>query len=137
MVRLHRLLLQFVTKPDVLKKCESPAALLQINFSDKSIYLKLKDIHFGFSTEEELKNLKRQDKVSWTNVKAFKKEAAIMIISIVEKISEKSPLSYCLVRTADDPVLMVSLTLLQSSWKSIASISRGLNYFDLRSFWKC
>ena len=56
--------MQFVTKPDVLKKCESPAALLQINFSDKSIYLKLKDIHFGFSTEEELKNLKRQDKVS-------------------------------------------------------------------------
>ena len=115
----------------------NPLLLLQINFSDKSIYLKLKDIHFGFSTEEELKNLKRQDKVSWTNVKAFKKEAAIMIISIVEKISEKSPLSYCLVRTADDPVLMVSLTLLQSSWKSIASISRGLNYFDLRSFWKC
>ena len=64
LVRLHRLLLQFVTKPDVLKKCESPAALLQINFSDKSIYLKLKDINFGFSREEELKNLKRQDKVS-------------------------------------------------------------------------
>ena len=42
----------------------------------------------------------------------FKKEVAIMIISIVEKISEKSPLNYCLVRTADvfDPVLMVSST---------------------------
>ena len=111
---LHRSLLQLVTKPDVLRKCESPAALLQTDFSDKTIYLKLKDIHFGFSTEEELKNLKRQDKVSSTNVKAFKKEAAITIISIVEKMSEKRPLNYCLVRTADvfDPVLMVSLTLL-------------------------
>ena len=112
--RLHRSFLQLVTKPDAHKKCESPAALLQIDFLDKNIYLKLKDIHFGFSTEEELKNLKRQDKVSSTNVKAFKKEAAITIISIVEKMSEKRPLNYCLVRTADvfDPVLMVSLTLL-------------------------
>ena len=33
-----------------------------------------------------------------------------MVISILEKLSEKSPLNYCLVRTADpfDPVLMVS-----------------------------
>jgi len=58
--------------------------LLQIDFSDKSIHLKLKDIHFGFSTEEELKNLQRQDKVSSTDVKAFEKAAAIMVISIVE-----------------------------------------------------
>jgi len=37
-----------------------------------------------------------------------------MVISIVEKLSEKSPLNYCLVRTADafDPVLMVSSTSL-------------------------
>ena len=94
---------------DVQEECEPPAALLQIGFSDKSIYRKLKNIHFGFSTEEELKNLQRQDKVSSTNVKTFKKEVAIMIISIVEKMSEKSLLNYCLVRTADvfDPVLMV------------------------------
>ena len=61
---LHRSLLQLVIKLDVnpLEKCESPAALLQIDFSDKNIYLKLKDIHFGFSTEEELKKLQRQDK---------------------------------------------------------------------------
>jgi len=58
--------------------------------------------------------LQRQDKVSSTDVKAFEKEAAIMVISIVEKLSEKSPLNYCLVRTADafDPVLMVSSTSL-------------------------
>ena len=37
--RLHRSFLQLVIKPDVLEKCESPAALLQIDFSDKSIYL--------------------------------------------------------------------------------------------------
>ena len=103
-----------VIKPDVLEKCESPAVLLQIDFSDKSIYLKLKDIHFGFSTEEELKNLQRQDKLSSADVKAFGKEAASMVISLVEKLSGKSPLNYCLVRTADafDPVLMVFSTSL-------------------------
>ena len=86
--RLHKSLLHLFTKPDVLDKSESPAALLQIDFSDKS--LKLKDIYFGFATEEKLKNLKRQDKVSSTNVKAFEKEAPIMIISVVKKISEEA-----------------------------------------------
>ena len=88
--RLHRSLLQLVIKPDVLEKCESPAALLQIDFLHKSIYLKLKDIHFGFSTEEGLKSLQRQDKVSSTDVKAFEKEAAIMVISIVESCQKKA-----------------------------------------------
>ena len=60
--------------------------LLQIDFSNKCIYLKLKDIHFGFSTEEELRNL---DKVSSTCAKAFQKEAAMVIISIVKKLSKK------------------------------------------------
>ena len=110
-----------VIKLDVLEKFESPAALLQYDFSDKSIYLKLKDIYFGFSLREELKNLWRQDKVSSTDVKAFKKEAAIMIIFIVEKVSEKSPFNYYSFRTADvfDSVLMVSSTphLLQSKIK--------------------
>ena len=44
--KLHWSLLQLVIKHDVLEKCESPAALLQIDLSDKSIYLKLKDVHF-------------------------------------------------------------------------------------------
>ena len=62
----------------------------------------------------ELKHLQRQDKVSSTDVKAFEKEAAIMVIAIVEKLSEKSSLNYCLVRTADafESVLMVSSTSL-------------------------
>jgi len=120
-----RSLLQLVIKPNVLDTCEYPAALLQIDFSDKSIYLKLKDIHFGFSTEEELKNLQRQDKVSSTDVKAFEKEAAIMVISIVEKLSKKSPFNYCLVRTADafDPVLMVSSTSLHLRSKMKKSLT--------------
>ena len=33
--RLHRSLLELVTKPDVLEKCESPVVMLQIDFLDK------------------------------------------------------------------------------------------------------
>ena len=51
--KLHRSLLQLVIQPDILEKCESPADLLQMDFLDRYVYLKLKDIHFGFSTEEE------------------------------------------------------------------------------------
>ena len=78
--RLHRSLLQLVTKSDVLKKCESPVALLQIDFLDKSIYLKLKDIHFGFSMEGGPKNLKQQEVCS-TNIKAIKKLLGSFLLS--------------------------------------------------------
>ena len=49
--RWHRSLLQLVIKHGVLGKCESSAALLQIDISNKSIYLNLKDIRFGISME--------------------------------------------------------------------------------------
>ena len=72
--RLHMSLLQLVIKPDVLDKCGSPPALLQIDSSDKSIYLKLKDIHFGFSTEEELKVYNGKIKYLQLMSKLFKKK---------------------------------------------------------------
>ena len=56
-------------------------ALLQIDFLDKSIYLKLKDIHFGFSMEGGPKNLKQQDKVCSTNIKAIKKLLGSFLLS--------------------------------------------------------
>ena len=39
--------------------------------------------------EEELKNLKQQDKVSSANVKAFKKEAAIKSFLLSERCQKK------------------------------------------------
>ena len=70
----------------------------------------MRDIHFGFSTEEEHKNLQQQDKVSSTDIKAFKQETAITIISIVKRMAEKNPSNYYLFRTADVfyPVLLVT-----------------------------
>lgn len=96
--RMHQVLLWLAVKPDVLNKYVSVADLLKINFSNPGIYLKIKNRPFGFSTEEQLKKLLHQDKVTSADVRSFKKEASSMVVAIVEKITEKSPLRFSMVR---------------------------------------
>ena len=72
------------------KKKESPAALLQIDFLNKNIYLKLKDTHFGFSTEEELKNLKRQIKYLQLISKLLKKKLLLQSFLLLKRCQKKA-----------------------------------------------
>ena len=113
--RKHQVLLQVVVKSNVLDKCVSVVDLLKINLSIPDIYLKVKDRHFGFSTEERLKNLERQDKITSADVRNFK-EASNMVVAIIEKIAEKSPLHFSVVRNANvfDPISMATLEPVES-----------------------
>ena len=56
--------------------------------------MKVKDRHFGFSMEKQLKNLLNQDKTKSADVRNFKKEAGNIVVAIVEKITWKSPLHF-------------------------------------------
>ena len=92
--RMHQVLLQLVVKRDVLDACVSAVDLLKINLYIASTYLKVNDRHFGFSMEEQLKNLLHQDKIKSADVRNFKKEASNIVVPIVEKITGKNPLHF-------------------------------------------
>ena len=70
---IYLVLIQVVVKSDVLDKCVSVVDLLKIGLSVADTYLKVKDRHFRFSTEEQLKNLLHQVKITSTDVRNFKK----------------------------------------------------------------
>ena len=70
---MHQVLHQLVIKPDILDNCVSVVDLLKINLSNLDTYLKVKNRHFGFLTEDQLQKLLHQDKVTSADVKSFKK----------------------------------------------------------------
>ena len=70
---IYLVLIQLVVKSDVLDKCVSVVDLLKISLSLADTYLKVKDRYFGFSTEEQLKNLLHQVKITSADVRNFKK----------------------------------------------------------------
>ena len=80
-------------------KCVPVVDLLKINLSDPDTYVKLQI--YRFLTEEQLKKLLHQDKVTSADVRSFKKEASSMVLAIMEKITEKSPLHFTVVKNAN------------------------------------
>ena len=82
-------------------KCVFVVDLLKINPFVVDTYLKVKDSYFGFSTEEQLKNLLHQDKIVSTDSTSFKKEASNMVVAIVEKITEKGTLHFSVDRNVN------------------------------------
>ena len=80
-------------------KCVPVVDLLKINLSDPDTYVKLQI--YRFLTEEQLKKLLYQDKVTSADVRSFKKEASSMVVAIMEKITEKSPLHFTVVKNAN------------------------------------
>ena len=82
-------------------KCVFVVDLLKINPFVVDTYLKVKDSYFGFSTEEQLKNLLHQDKIVSADSTSFKKEASNMVVAIVEKITEKRTLHFSVDRNVN------------------------------------
>ena len=80
-------------------KCVPVVDLLKINLSDPDTYVKLQI--YRFLREEQLKKLLHQDKVTSADVRSFKKEASSMVVAIMEKITEKSPLHFTVVKNAN------------------------------------
>ena len=69
-------------------------------------------MHFGFDAEEILSNLLRQDQIEVSKVSEFKKDVRQMIIVMVQKMLEKSPLRSVVIRNTHvfDPTMMINLS---------------------------
>ena len=82
-------------------------------------------------TEEQLKKLLHQDKVTSTDVRSFKKEPSSMVVDIMEKITEKSPLHFTVVKNANafDLISMTNLepTELRANMRNLLTCIVSLN----------
>ena len=113
---LYKNLMRLVLKPDVFDNL-SGNDLLHVNLMDKSMYLKRKDIHLGCETCQILQDIIGKSILSVSAASEFRQDCRKIIIDILLKVSEKSPLASPLFRnpTALDPQSIISIS--KDSWK--------------------
>ena len=90
--KLLRKLILLIVKPDVLQNCKSATDIKNLDLSDKSNLLKLKDINIGFVASSTLKELKRKGFITNGQIASFFNDVMLFIRSTVQKLLEKSPI---------------------------------------------
>ena len=106
---MYKSLMQLILKTQSFDDC-SGNDLLCVDLSNKSNYLKPKDIHLGFETAKVLQDLIVKLIITAPSAKAFRQECLQMIIDLLQKLLQKSPLSSPIVArsTAINPLCIFS-----------------------------
>ena len=78
-------LLDIIVKPTVINNCKSGKQLKEIDLSNEENLISVGNINMGFAVEDIIKRLKQQDKVSLSQLKAFKEGVQQLVISVLEK----------------------------------------------------
>ena len=92
--------------PDIMKKANTSYKLTKLDVMDKNIHMR--DYHFSFSINHELRELKEKGKINDSNLRAFKMEAKDFISTLCNHLLSKSPLTSYFARCAKclDPTTM-------------------------------
>ena len=69
--KLFRKLILLIVKLDLLQNCKSARDMKNLDLSNKSNLLKLKDINIGFAASSTLKELKRKDLITNGQIASF------------------------------------------------------------------
>ena len=112
-----------IAKPTFINNCKSGKQLKEIDLSNEENLISVGKINMGFAVEDIIKRLKQQDKVSLSQLKAFKEGAQQFAISMLEKLFKKSVLASVVLRSASvfDSSVMCELSKekLQECWKHL------------------
>lgn len=103
---LRKLMKKFVS-PHILEEENTPYKLVKLDLSKKDVCLPAQLVDVGTATKTKLKSLK----LSSEQKLKFKNTCLSMLKAIVEKLQERCPLKYSVVRCASclDPTSMVSV----------------------------
>ena len=97
--QLVKELLTLTIKSEVTDNCkEDYKALLKIDLRDVRNHIKKKDMHVGFGTLDELQSLLRKDLISHADINKFRIEAREFVVTLLEKMFRKNPLSFNIVK---------------------------------------
>ena len=79
-------------KQSELQAANSPAKITKLNASETGIHLATADVDVGFAATATLTKALKEKKLSQLQMYKFKKECCAMLVTIVTKIQERSPL---------------------------------------------
>ena len=112
---------------DVLEKATSTLKLTKISVSQEDNLLNYKKVDVGFQADKELKTLVVTKQISEREYLQFRMSCKKFLVKCVEKLLDKSPLSYSFVRSASafDPNFMVS-----NQEESLAKLKRAVSVLN-------
>ena len=115
--------MNLIVKPEIVKECANAADLKNVNFLSKDIFVKSKHMNIGFATIASITELRKKDVVTSQQVAAFMNDVITFVTSTLQKIFERSPISYLVVCCSSvfDPHQMItdSAESLQSKMKKL------------------
>ena len=95
LIKMMRTLMNRIVKPDIMKSLlDDTVKLLKIDLSNRDNLRHLKDMDLGFITSRELQQRPGSDLAR----RQFSESNRQFIVTFIERLKEKSPLQYCLVR---------------------------------------
>ena len=99
-----------LVKLEVIEGCKTASDLLETDLSVEKNLLKVNQISVGFATEKSLSDLLKKDLVDEKKVKEFVKKCRKFLVSVLQKIFERSPPQSAVVRSSRifDPKVVVS-----------------------------
>ena len=86
--------MQKFMKQSEMQAANSAMKIAKLNVMEISIHLVPSDVDVGFAAAATLSKVTKEKKLSQQQVFEFKKECCTMLVSIVAKIQERSPLKY-------------------------------------------
>ena len=103
-------LMKLFIKSSVLSEAKTGNQLCDIDIEKESNQVKLKNIDLGFAAEAKLRNLKTEDKVTVSQESTFRREVKTFLVSLLQKLLKKTPLSSIVVRSASifDPSIIIA-----------------------------
>ena len=103
--------LQIIVKHEEIEKCRTGPQLKDLDLTNGSVFLDLKNMQMGFGVEENLRKLKSKDAVTHQQISAFKKEAQVFVTTMLNKLFERCPLVSNVIRSTAifDPTVLVFL----------------------------
>ena len=106
--KITKSLLQKFVKSEVVAETFSSGKFCKLDIMDPTNHVELSNIDVGFAANEELIKLKRSKKVSNLQSLQIKSECKSFVLKLKEKIREKCPLKYILLKylTSLDPKKM-------------------------------
>ena len=89
---------------------EDYKALLKMDLCDVRNHMKKKDKHVGFGILDELQSLFRKDLISHADINKFHIEAKEFLVTLLEKMFRKNPLSFNIVKymSVFDPKVLLN-----------------------------
>ena len=123
LITLIKKIMNLIVKPEIVKECANAADLKNVNFFSKDTFVKPKHMNIGFATIASFTELRKKDVVTSQQVAAFMNDVITFVTLTLQKIFERSPISYLVVRCSSvfGPHQMItdSAESLQSKMKKL------------------